>query len=71
MIENGKAIKIHLTLMLGDYATSRGDNGWAPLDDKLNEVEIHLPVLIQASEHYQTSSEEFLKLGKPSRSLRI
>lgn len=70
MIEHGKAIKTYLTLMLKDYATARGDNGWAPLDDKLNEVEIHLPLLIQAYEHYQTSSEEFLKLGKPIPKLK-
>lgn len=65
MIEHGQAIKTYSTLMLRDYATARGDDGWAPLDNKLRELSEHLPVLIHAYEHYEKSSEEFLKFGEP------
>jgi hypothetical protein len=65
MIENPKAIKTYLSMMLKDYDSANGNDNWAPLDNKLSDLEAHLPVLVQALAHYKKSSDDFLKLGKP------
>lgn len=66
MIENGGAIKSYLTLMLKDYASVTEDYDWySPVDNKSKRLKSQLPVLIQAYEHYQNSSEDFLKLERP------